>query len=148
MDADAGTLGSARSSWAATRVHVWPERYLLVRLPRGAEAAAAAALRAAGAFAAVVVERDEVSLTIDEDAWAAAGHASLAQAGPYRAITLDIDLDLGVVGYLAPAAARLAAAGISIVPQCGYSKDHLLVREADLAAAVAILEQLAREARA
>jgi hypothetical protein len=148
MVPDAGVLGSARSSWAATRVHVWPERYFLVRLPRGAESVAAAAIARAGAFSALVVERDEVSLTIAEEAWNAAGQTSLAQAGPYRAITLDIDLDLGVVGYLAPAAARLAAAGISIVPQCAYSKDHLLVRDADLPAAVAILEQLAREARA
>ena len=68
-------------------------------------------------------------------------------ASPYRAITFDVNIDLGVVGYLAPAAARLAAAGVSIVPQCAYLKDHLLVREADLETARAVLEAFIAECR-
>jgi len=47
-----------------------------------------------------------------------------------------------VVGYLAPAAARLATAGIPIIPQCAFRTDHLLVRESDLDAAVRILGDL------
>jgi hypothetical protein len=35
---------------------------------------------------------------------------------------------------------RLAAAGISIVPQCGYLKDHLLVHESNLERTVEVLE--------
>ena len=48
-------------------------------------------------------------------------------SGPLVALTLDLDVDLGVCGYLLPAAERLAQAGISIVPQCAFKKDHLLV---------------------
>lgn len=48
----------------------------------------------------------------------------------------------------APAVERLAAAGIPIVPQCAFLKDHLLVHERDLVAAVAVFESLIAESRA
>jgi hypothetical protein len=100
-------------------------------------------------FAALVVERDEVSVTLPESAWLGSPlrGLALAVAGPYRALTFDIDLDLELVGFLAPAAERLAAAGVSIVPQCGYLKDHLLVREERLPDAVRVIEGLIREMR-
>jgi hypothetical protein len=66
-------------------------------------------------------------------------------AGPYRVLTFDLDLELDVIGYLAPALERLAVAGVSIVPQCGFRTDHLLVFERDLDAAVMVLEDLVRE---
>ncbi len=138
----------ARELWAETRIVVWPERYMLVSLPHDALAAAASLVaNEAGRFAALVVEADEVSATVAEDAWSAASSAihARAVAGPYRAITLDLAIDLGVCGYLLPAAERLADAGISIVPQCAYLKDHLLVRAEDADRAVAILEALVRE---
>jgi hypothetical protein len=62
-------------------------------------------------------------------------------------VTFDLDLDLDVCGYLAPAAGALAAAGVPIVPQCAFLKDHLLVPEAQLEAAVHALEGLSAEAR-
>lgn len=140
---------SARTVWARTRIHVWPERYTLVSLPVAALPAAAALVGRAAGFAALVLERDEVSLTVEEDAWRGNDLSvqARAEAGPYRAITLDVDIDLGVVGYLAPAAARLAEAGVSIVPQCAYRKDHLLVREGDLDSAVRVLEAFIEEAK-
>jgi hypothetical protein len=136
-----------RRLWASTRIELWAERYVLVSLPHEALPAAAAMVAArAGGFAALVVERDEVSLTIEEGAWRAAAEPLRARvvAGPYRAVTLGLDVDLGVSGYLLPAAARLAEAGIPILPQCAYLKDHLLFRDEDARRAVAILEALAR----
>jgi hypothetical protein len=139
---------SVRALWAAVRLLVWPGRYLLVSLPLGALADAARLVAAGGgAFAALVVERDEVSLTVDEARWAKGGLDASREAGPFAAITFDLDLDLGVCGFLAPAAARLAAAGVSIVPQCAFLKDHLLVHDADRARAVAVLEQLIADCR-
>lgn len=137
----------ARAVWARTKLHVWPERYVLASLPVSGLDEAAALLARASGWSALVLERDEVSLTVTEPAWrsSALRACRLAEAGPYRAITLDVDIDLGVIGYLAPAAARLAEAGVSIVPQCAYSKDHLLVREADLERARAVLEALIAE---
>lgn len=134
----------ARRLWSQTRVHVWPEVSWLVSLPPDAVREAAALVTgSAGRFAALVLERDEVSLTVPDAVWAASPLRARARAvaGPYRALTFDLDLELEVVGYLAPAAERLAAAGVSIVPQCGFLKDHLLVREQDLERAREVLEQ-------
>jgi hypothetical protein len=140
----------ARRLWARTSFHVWPEDYVLVSL-RGDALREAAALVSAcsGCFAALVLERDEVSLTVPESAWRPSSLRPRArrESGPFRAITFDLDLDLGVCGYLAPAAARLAEAGVSIVPQCAFSKDHLLVRASDLDSAVAVLESWIRACR-
>ncbi len=140
--------GATRALWARTRVHVWPEPYRLVSLPLGTLAEAAALVgRTESAFAALVLERDEVSLTLPAAAWDASALRARATRddGPYRALTLDLDLDLGVSGYLAPAAARLAEAGVPIVPQCAFLKDHLLVRELDLKRALAVLQALIAE---
>lgn len=57
----------------------------------------------------------------------------------FRLITFEIELDLGVVGFLARIAEILAAAGISIVPVSAFSRDHLLIRQNDLAAALKAL---------
>jgi hypothetical protein len=140
----------ARRLWAQTTLRVWPGRYRLVSLPPSAAPAAAALVAATGPFAALVLEADEVSATLTEPAWEASALRSQGRAtsGPMRAISFALDLDLDVCGYLAPAAARLAAAGVSIVPQCAFLKDHLLVREQDLGRAVAVLEELIAECRA
>jgi hypothetical protein len=139
----------AQAMWTKTALHVWPERYVLASLRLEALAGAAAlAAHPSRAFAALVVERDEVSLTVRKDLWDEASLEATAVAGPFRAITFDVNIDLDVCGYLAPAAERLATAGIAIVPQCAFLKDHLLVHERDLAAAVAALEALIAESRA
>lgn len=137
--------GPARELWAKTRLHVWPEVYSLVSLPRTAlPEATALVARGGDAFSSLVLERDEVSLTVVEGDWAASPLRSRARqtAGPFKVITFDLDLDLAVTGYLAPAAEALASAGVPIVPQCAFLKDHLLVPAAQLATAVAVLEQV------
>ena len=139
-----------RSLWAQTRLEVWPEWYRLVSFPTAQGAAAASLLAAsAGRFCALVLERDELSLTVAEDVWRKSPLRDMARSeiGPLRAITFSLSLDLDVVGYLAPAAARLADAGISVVPQCAASRDHLLVPAHRLEDAVRVLEQLIRDCR-
>jgi len=55
------------SLWASTSLHVWPEKYLLVSLPTSSLPQAADIVsRCEGTFAALVMERDEVSLTVPE----------------------------------------------------------------------------------
>jgi hypothetical protein len=142
--------GRARALWARTSLRVWPERYMVVSLPTVVLAEAIHLVAAAaGSFASIVLERDELAVTVPEDLWASDALRPLAEgeAGPYRAITLDIDLDLDVCGFLAPAAVKLASAGVSIVPQCGYRKDHLLVPEASIDKATRTLERLINSCR-
>ena len=59
-----------RNLWARTRILLWPEGYILVSLPHESLIEALAIVSsAAGHFSAVVVERDEVSLTVEEELW-------------------------------------------------------------------------------
>ncbi len=137
---------TVRALWAKTRIALWPGDYLLVSLPHTA-LKQAALLAAAGAdqFAALVVEKEGVSLTLPREAWAEASQKlhALAAAGPYRVVTLDLEIDLNVSGYLLPAAERLAQAGIAIVAQCAFRKDHLLIRSEDAEITVSILRRFA-----
>ncbi|MFY9941577.1 MAG: ACT domain-containing protein [Desulfobacterales bacterium] len=139
---------TVRALWAQTRIMPWPGDYLLVSLPHEA-LKEAALLAAAGGdqFAALVVEKDEVSLTLRREAWASVSPKAhpLALAGPYRVVTLDLEIDLNVSGYLLPAAERLAQAGIAIVAQCAFRKDHLLIRSEDAETAVSILTRFSAE---
>jgi hypothetical protein len=143
---DESATRRAREIWACTRIHVWPERYVLASLPLARLADAAAFIASQpGRFAALVVERDEVSVTAVLSEWNGSALAAFARTSPpLRAITLDIDIDLEVCGYLAPAATLLGEAGVSIVPQCAFLKDHLLVHEEKLSAAVGVLEDWIR----
>jgi hypothetical protein len=140
----------ARLFWAQTTLFVWPAHYLLVSLqPDLLAEAAALAGSALATFVALVMERDEVSLTVEEDLWLASPlrPRARAESGPYRAITLDVNVELDMVGYLAPAALALAEAGISIIPQCAYLKDHLLVHETSLDRAIRTLNDLIQTCR-
>jgi hypothetical protein len=60
---------------------------------------------------------------------------------------IAIDVELDVCGFLAPAAERLAEAGVPLIPQCAYLKDHLLIHEKHLRLAQAELEELIAWAR-
>jgi hypothetical protein len=136
----------ARALWASARLHVWPERYVLASVPVARASEAIASLHRAGeAFAAFVRERDECSLSVPEALRPAVEPLAERIAGPYRVITFDLSLDLDVIGFLSPAAERLANAGVSIVPQCGFRTDHLLVWDRDLEVAIRTLEALIRE---
>jgi hypothetical protein len=140
-----GVQRPARALWAKTTLSVWPESYRLVSLPRAAlPEAAALVARAGDGFTCLVLERDEASLTVAEDLWSSSPlrPAARQDAGPFKVITFSLDLDLAVTGYLAPAAEALAAAGVPIVPQCAFLKDHLLVPADRLETAVEILERI------
>jgi hypothetical protein len=133
----------ARLVWARTRLRIWPETYRLVSLPKAALGEAAGLLAGAdGSFAALVLTAEEVSLTLPEDLWVRSPLVgrTRATAGPYRVVTLDAEIDLDVCGYLSPVAARLTEAGVAIVPQGAYAKDHLLVRGGDLESAIRVLQ--------
>ena len=137
------------SLWARASLRVWPEKYVLVSLPTSSLSEAASIVgRSAGAFAALILERDEVSLTLPEHVWSAHAVKANAQDGPYKAVSLNVDVDLEVFGFIAPAHARLANARISIVPQAAFLKEHLLVHEKDLDQTMSILGKLIKDCQA
>ena len=139
-----------RDAWARPTVHVWPGEYLFasVSSERMAEASALVAAAPAGTFVALLRERDEIALTLSAALRDRLAPLAAVVAGPFRVLTFDVTLPLDLVGYLAPAAVRLAEAGVSIVPQCGFRTDHLLVGTDDLEAARRVLAAFVRECAA
>jgi hypothetical protein len=134
---------AAKQAWARTKIVVAPGRYVLAEL--APESLGRAAARVGSAFSAIIVEAGAVSLIVEESAWDAEKLPARAIQRGYRVVTLEAEVAPDLSGYLAPAAARLAEAGIPIIPVCGAPRDHLLVRDQDLDRARKILEDLVRE---
>jgi uncharacterized protein len=61
---------------------------------------------------------------------------------PYRAVTFENDLPPDLKGFLAVISDALATEGVPILALSAFSRDHLLVREADLDRALASLDRL------
>jgi hypothetical protein len=59
--------------------------------------------------------------------------------GGYRLLTFDIELDLNVVGFMAEVSSILAAANVPIMALSAFSRDHLLIKQNDLANALKAL---------
>ena len=63
----------------------------------------------------------------------------------FRLLTLDIELDFGVVGFLAEVTRILAEAEISIVALSAFSRDHILIKQENLAQALKVLGEYVEE---
>jgi uncharacterized protein len=83
----------------------------------------------------------EVTLLLDEVDWRAMRHAArdARVEGGFRLVTLNLELEWTVVGYLARVTALLAEAGISCGALSAFSRDHLLIKQDDLGAALRTL---------
>jgi hypothetical protein len=57
----------------------------------------------------------------------------------FRLLTFDLEMDLEVVGFIAEVSRILAAAGVPIFPISAFSRDHVLVKQNDLATALRAL---------
>jgi uncharacterized protein len=83
----------------------------------------------------------EVTLLLEDTDWRAMRYAArdARTEGGFRLVTLDIELQWNVVGYLARVTEILAAAGLSVGALSAFSRDHLLVKQDDLAAVLRAL---------
>jgi hypothetical protein len=144
----------SREVWASARIKVWPDPVVLATFPRFAGDRVAAfagrvGVRDPSAFAAFLTEGEECTLTAPEaafEAWRLRKRATEVVKG-LRAVTIEASMPVDLVGFFAPAAARLATALIPIVPQCGFRTDHILVPAGRLDDAVRVLEGLVADAR-
>lgn len=120
--------------------------YVLVKLPNTSITAAAGVIAEIGeAFCALLVDKDEVTLIIQEAAWEdfarrLPGHELSSHR--YRLITLDVPLEPDLIGFIAHISAALAAADVSILPLAAYTRDHLFVSVEQFEDAVSVLEKL------
>lgn len=93
---------------------------------------------------------DEVSLVCREVEWEQLGRglrANRVERG-YRMITLEVVLDLSVVGYLGVVTERLALAGIPVSVVSTFHRDHLLVHSEHVDAARRVLERMIEDYQA
>ena len=83
----------------------------------------------------------EVTLLLEEEDWRAMRHAARdarVEAG-FRLLTFDLELDWGVVGFMALVCQLLAAEGVPLGALSAFSRDHLLVKQEHLARALRAL---------
>jgi hypothetical protein len=86
-------------------------------------------------------DEHEVTLLLDETDWRTMRHAArdARVEGDFRLLTFNIELDWKTVGFLARVTEILAGAGISCGALSAFSRDHLLIKQDDLAQALRVL---------
>lgn len=89
----------------------------------------------------ILMDSHEVTLILDKIDLAnmRPGLGSSKIENGYRMLTLNVVLDLSVVGFMAEVSRILAEAGVAILPLSAYSRDSLLIKQADLATALKAL---------
>lgn len=122
------------------------QSYVFIKLPAQAITIAAGIVAETGIpFCALLVDKDEVSLMIPEDAYEEfqkrLKHGTISETR-YRLITIDVELEATLIGFMAIISQALAIAGITIMPFAAYSRDHLFVPSAQFQSAIQALEAL------
>lgn len=135
----------ARSLLRDAKVVVAPETFALVSIDRAAFAKLLGdpSVSPGGGEAPfmILVDRYEVTLLLsdgDLSKMRSAIGGARVESG-FRMLTFDIELGFDVVGFMAAVSATLADAGIPIVPVSAFSRDHLLIKQDALAAALKVL---------
>lgn len=145
--ADLEPNGQLREVLAQISWHARPERFVVAGLePRERLLALRLLMGVTGAFWQLFVEPDMLTLVVPEAEWRAISHAfpHARVERNYRAISFEMDLPDGLVGFMAAISGALAGANIPLLAVCGYTKDHLLVREEYLHAALEAIEALVK----
>ena len=92
-------------------------------------------------------DKFETTLLLDDVDYEKIRYAVLSAKteGNFRLLTFDVELDFSVVGFLAEVSRILAEAEISIVALSAFSRDHLLIKQNDLAKALRVLGEYVGE---
>ena len=127
-----------------TKVEVAPETYFLValshedyrRLLENPELSP----RGKAAFM-LLADKYEVTMLLDQVDWQAMRHAARDARieANFRLVTFNLELEWNVVGYLALVTQILAEANITVGALSAFSRDHLLIKQDDLAQALKVL---------
>ena len=127
-----------------TRVEISPETFFLVSLTpenwRKLLESPELSPRMTAPFM-IFKDRFEITLLLDEIDFGtirdAVKNAKIEKN--FRLLTFDIELDFSVVGFLAEISRILAEAEIAIVALSAFSRDHILIKQEDLAKTLRIL---------
>ena len=132
-----------QSFFARTRPVAHAERFAMVAVrPSEREMA----FRVAGStegFCMVLDVGREVTLLLPQQRWTRVQPVFMdaAVTAEFRVITLEADIDLDEVVYIATITATLAREGVPVAVLSAFSQEHLLVRDGDLARALTILQK-------
>lgn len=89
----------------------------------------------------IFMDKYEVTLLLDDEDFAnikpGIGEANVETG--FRMLTFETVLDFDVVGFMAAVSRILADAGVPIFPISAFSRDHLLIKQNDLAKALKAL---------
>ncbi len=95
----------------------------------------------------IFLDNREVTLLLDEIDFGAI-RSALGDAkteGNFRLLTFDVELDFNLVGFIAEISRILAEAEISIIALSAFSRDHILIKQFDLAKALKVLGKYVEE---
>ena len=120
--------------------------YRFIKLPANAITAAAGVVAQAGnPFTALLVDKDEVTLMLEDEDYEEYKQRLLSHEVSetrYRLITFDVVLESTLVGFMAQVTQALAKAKISVMPFAAFSRDHIFVSASDFEQAMQVLQQL------
>jgi len=127
-----------------TRVEVAPETFFLVSLTQENWQKLLETPELSPRMTApfmIFKDKFEITLLLDEVDFGTIRHAirDAKIEKNFRLLTFDIELDFTVIGFLAEVSRILAEAEISIVALSAFSRDHLLIKQGDLAKALKVL---------
>jgi hypothetical protein len=122
--------------------------YAIIKLPPSAIMVAAGIIAEIGEpFCGLIVDKDEVTLIIPQEAVADFSSRLRGQTmgeTAYRLITFDVATDFMLVGLMAALSRALADAGVTVMPYAAYTRDHILVPVEQFETAWKALEKLKR----
>jgi hypothetical protein len=143
---------SATELLEKTRVEVSPETYYLVslrhddwkKLLENPELSP----RMTAPFM-ILSDKYEVTLMLDDVDYQTCRYAirDAKVEGNFRLLTFDLVMDFTVIGFMAAVSKILADAEISIMALSAFSRDHLLIKQNDLAKALKVLGNYVEEMR-
>lgn len=130
--------------FAATTLKLHPEKFTLVSLPLTEKEKSFELVKKFDPFTTISVDHTEVSLILAQSDWnrIMSNFSEYESEGPYSAITFDIVLDLGLIGFLSVVSAILADEGISIYAVSTFLRDHILVKSNDTKRTMTVLGDL------
>jgi hypothetical protein len=141
---------AARELLKKTRVEIAPETFTLVSLRhedwRKLLENPELSPRMTAPFM-IFSDRFEVTLLLDEIDFGTIQYAirDAKRESGFRLLTFDIELDFTVVGFLAEVSRILAAAEISIIALSAFTRDHILIKQNDLARTLKVLGEHVEE---
>lgn len=124
---------------SSSRVEVGAETFTLVSMDRAAWTRVLSRPELSPRMSApfmIFVDSREVTLLLDDadmDAIRPGIDDSMKFERGFRMLTFHIAMDFEVVGFIAEVSRILAAAGVPIFPISAFTRDHILVKQNDLA---------------